>query len=201
MSCSCDNNPLILPVGATGPQGPKGDKGDTGAGAFEHFIGEAFGGGVIFHVYKDSLGEEHGLIISLEEQVTTTVVYSDVPGISLGISFLESKWNGGANTNLMATQIGATEGAWKVCVDYSYDGFTDWYLPSVTECALIYQNRYNIFKTFTSIVGAEDLLDEAYYWTSTEVLNSIANTFEFKTGATGTTSKLSGYYVRAIRQF
>jgi hypothetical protein len=32
------------------------------AGEFTHSIGEKFGGGVIFHVWKDDQGIEHGLI-------------------------------------------------------------------------------------------------------------------------------------------
>ena len=42
-----------------------GNSGGTG-GNFTHYIGEEFGGGVIFHLWKDAQGIEHGLIVSLE---------------------------------------------------------------------------------------------------------------------------------------
>ena len=32
-------------------------------GNFTHYIGEAFGGGVIFHLWKDNAGVEHGLVV------------------------------------------------------------------------------------------------------------------------------------------
>ena len=36
----------------------------SGGGGFNHYIGEAFGGGVIFHLWKDAGGDEHGLIVA-----------------------------------------------------------------------------------------------------------------------------------------
>jgi hypothetical protein len=56
------------PVGATGAVGPPGVQGPPGPqlpGSFEHYIGEHFGGGIIFFLWKDSLGEEHGLVVDI----------------------------------------------------------------------------------------------------------------------------------------
>jgi len=198
MSCSCDNNPLILPVGATGPQGPQGEPGF----GFEHFVGEEFGGGVVFHVYRDADGTEHGLIISLEDQVISPIAYSNITSTSLGIPLLESKWNGAENTNLMEAQVGASAGAWKACVDYTYDGFTDWYLPSISELILLSNNRFNVNKTFSTVVGATELLDD-FWWSSTEfqsdsssakIYNMLLESIEIK-------SKNDTYRVRAIRKY
>ena len=62
------------PQGATGPQGtagingaqgPQGPAGPTTPGTFTHYIGEQFGGGVIFNLWKDAQGNEHGSIVDI----------------------------------------------------------------------------------------------------------------------------------------
>ena len=64
-----------------------------GSGGFTHYIGEQYGGGVVFHVYRDALGQEHGLIVSIYEQgyAPWGLGGYDVPDC-------ESTWNGLANT-------------------------------------------------------------------------------------------------------
>jgi hypothetical protein len=49
--------------GPVGPQGPIGPAGPPCLGDYTHFIGEEFGGGIVFHVYRDAAGHEHGLIV------------------------------------------------------------------------------------------------------------------------------------------
>jgi hypothetical protein len=43
------------------------DSSNAHNGCFKHYIGEEFGGGVIFHLWKDSKGIEHGLIVDLND--------------------------------------------------------------------------------------------------------------------------------------
>lgn len=199
MSCSCDNNPLILPVGATGPQGPQGEPGF----GFEHFVGEEFGGGVVFHVYRDSLGAEHGLIVSIINQSSSST-YSNIDSTSIGAS---TTWNGETNTNLMSTQVGATSGAWLDCTNYSitidsiiYD---DWYLPSITELDLLRQNRFNVYKTFSTIIGATELITNNWYWSSTEDATdpSSAKAYGLNNSQQIDYLKSALYNVRAIRKY
>jgi hypothetical protein len=192
MSCSCDNNPLILPVGATGATGPKGDPGF----GFEHFIGEEFDGGVVFHVYRDSLGVEHGLICSIVDQSNSSP-YSDIDTTSIGAS---TTWNGNTNTNLMSIQLGVSLGAWLDCSDYSYDGFTDWYLPSIDELSLLSTNRFNVNKTLSTIGAATQVVNDGY-WSSTEYNSTEAIFFGFYTQQVSNLGKYYTLNVRAIRQF
>ena len=46
--------------------------GDYGGdyGGFSHYIDETFGGGVIFHLWKDKLVVEHGLVVATLDQST-----------------------------------------------------------------------------------------------------------------------------------
>jgi hypothetical protein len=148
-------------MGATGPQGPQGIQGNTGAtgpqgpagtGCFSHYIGEQFGGGVVFHLWKDNAGVEHGLIVATNEggqswsNVTTAVPSG------------QSSWNGLGNSNTIIAQAGHTNSAAKWCLDLVIGGQSDWYLPSTDEISLLWHNRFNVNKTLSTIGGANELL-------------------------------------------
>lgn len=161
-----------------------------------HWIGKSYGGGIVFHVYRDQYNVEHGLIVSIVNQSTSST-YSNIDNQSIGAS---STWNGQQNTALMAAQTGATSGAWKFADDYSYGGFTDWYLPSIDELKLLSSNRYNVNKTLSNILGATQVLNNSY-WSSTQYSNTSAYYLSFDSGDYSITVKSNILSVRAIRQF
>lgn len=168
----------------------------AGVNTSGHYIGEQFGGGVIFHLYKDSLGVEHGLICSIVNQSTGSQ-YSDITNVAISSTTI---WDGQTNTNLMTSQSGASSGAWLYCNNYSYGGFTDWYLPSIDELILLSSNSYNVNKTLSTIGGADQLLTDTY-WSSSEIDYGRAWVFYFASNFGNTTDKSDYYNVRAIRQF
>jgi hypothetical protein len=95
----------------------------------------------VFHVFKDALGEEHGLICSLTDVGfiggTWGLYGIDVPNC-------ESSWNGAANTSsIMAAGVEVGSAA-QLCDAYENDGFTDWYLPAIDELNLMYNAKYNL---------------------------------------------------------
>jgi hypothetical protein len=160
------------------------------------YIGEKFGGGVIFYLWKDENNIQHGLITSIVDQ-STFVQYSNVYG-NIGAS---TTWNGQLNTSLMAAQAGATSGAWKLCNDYVYNGFTDWYLPSVDQLNLLYNNRFLVNKALATVSGATQLA-ELDYWSSSQVSAFFnAWTFYFSSGSSFVQDKSINKAVRAIREF
>ena len=160
-----------------------------------YWVGQSFGGGVIFHTYRDANNVEHGLIVSTTDQSTSSA-YSNIDSNG---AFAASRWNGQANTNLMAAQTSASSGAWKFANDYSYGGFTDWYLPSISELQLLWNNRYNVYKNWNNI--SQDLFIDNY-WSSTEYDDDMASSFNFGSGLIDVnTLKNTNLYVRAIRQF
>jgi len=168
----------------------------TGSGTLTwtgtHYIGESYGGGIVFYVYDNG---KHGLIAATSDQSTAM------------------RWYGGSNTNTRArgdgvgaglknTAIiianqGAVDGnafAATVCNEYSVtvDGVTygDWYLPSKHELNLL-----NLQKT---VVGGFAV---SVYWSSTEGGNSVAWAQLFDLGTQGNGGKDYGGNVRAVRAF
>jgi hypothetical protein len=189
------------PAGPQGEQGPAGPQGPAGSGeGFTHWVGESFGGGVVFHVFKDALGEEHGLICSLTDLSTSAqwgLYGTDVPNC-------ESTWNGAANTAaIMASGVEAGSAA-QLCDAYENGGFTDWYLPAIDELNLMYYAKYNLNRSLSQIAGAApfDLNAYPYYWSSSEYNFFNAWVFGFGFGATNYDySKGFAFYVRAVRAF
>jgi hypothetical protein len=195
------------PAGATGPQGPigltgpAGPQGPAGSGAgFTHWVGESFGGGVVFHVFKDALGEEHGLICSLTD-LSTGAIWglngTDVPNC-------ESSWNGAANTAAIMAAGAEAGSAAQLCDAYENGGFTDWYLPAIDELNLMYNAKYNLNRSLSQISGAApfDLNAYPYYWSSSEFSSYFAWGFGFDYGDTNSyVVKYTYFYVRAVRAF
>jgi hypothetical protein len=152
-------------TGATGATGPQGPAGPSGSGGFVHYPGEALGGGVVFHVYKDGSGTEHGLIVALTNQ-SDEQVWSNVTDQLAGAT---SSWNGLANSIAIVAQAGHTNSAAKLCLDYEAGGFADWYLPSRCELNLLGYSLYFVNKSLTSISGASEIFpgnNNGYYWSS-----------------------------------
>ena len=157
-----------------------------------HFIGESYGGGIVFYIYDNG---QHGLIAATADQST-------------GI-----RWNGGTNTNTRARADGVGAGlkntaiiianqgpvdgnafAATVCNEYSVTvaGVTygDWYLPSKHELNLLFINRV--------AVGG---FSSGYYWSSSEGTNNYAWAQIFTSGTQFSNFKDNLGYVRAVRAF
>ena len=182
------------PAGATGPQGPAGN-----GGGFTHWVGESFGGGVVFHVYKDALGVEHGLIVSLTDLSTAApwgLYGTDVPNC-------ESSWNGAANTAAIIAAGVEVGSAAQLCDVYEAGGFTDWYLPAIDELNLMYNAKYNLNQSLSQIAGGApfDLNANPFYWSSSEGNSTNAWGFLFSGGYTSSNYKDYSLYVRAVRAF
>ena len=179
-----------------------GDQGDVGVG-FAHYIGEQYGGGVIFHLWRDSLDLEHGLIADLND-LSISQAWSNVMPSDNALS----TWDGLSNSNSIVAQVGHTNSAAKLCLDLVSGGHSDWYLPSISEIRLLWQNRFNTNKTLSGISGATTLSNNTY-WSSTEAPGfgvpsgyfTDATRFDFLRGITMNIQKNNLFYVRAIRAF
>jgi hypothetical protein len=170
------------------------------ADGFRHWVGEAFGGGVVFYVYKDVLGDEHGLICSLTDLST------DAPWGLYGtdVQNCESSWDGAANTAAIIAAGAAAGSAAQLCDAYENGGFSDWYLPAIDEINLIYNAKYSINRSLSQISNAQiiQLNDFPSYWSSSENNYIHGWTFSFNYSLTyEDINKNSNNYVRAVRAF
>jgi hypothetical protein len=188
------------PQGPTGLTGPTGPQGPVGTGSFTHYIGELFGGGIIFHLWKDTLGVEHGLITSLAD-ISSSSVWSNVNALcasSNGQSPQLSPVNGSYNTQLIINQPGHITSAALLCTQYNGGGNYDWYLPAIWELRLLYNSALTIEK----VLGTSGKLSFVDYWSSTEEYNTVAWTTSFSVGfSNGAHPKSELNRVRAIRSF
>ena len=185
-------------TGATGAIGPQGPQGPAGTGGFTHYIGKAFGGGVIFHLWKDTLGVEHGLIVD-KTDLSTAHVWSNNFLNLIGPS-AQSSWNGLSNSNAIVGQAGHTSSASALCLNSTNGGQIDWYLPSVQELNMLWNNYYTVARSLTQISGATEL-QPTRYWSSSEFVNNSAWHIYFYDGGANYSTKNGTYCVRAVRAF
>lgn len=169
----------------------------------EHSIGELYGGGIIFHLWRDIDGNERGLIVSLED-LSTAQAFSNVDSTEIGPS-ARSTWDGKSNTEAIVNQEGHIESAASLCQSYNAGGYNDWYLPSIDELNLLYNSRFNVNKSIKEQdTGSE--IGQNIYWSSTEFDINSAWYFIFSQGfnyfgTSGYRKNSTRLYVRAIREF
>jgi hypothetical protein len=182
--------------------------GGTGGGSgssFTHYVGELYGGGIVVAVWKES-GVEKGLIASLTNMLIPTAFPDLIPWTSVSYqctlvpsSGASSPVDGQANTTAIIAQNGnAANTAATVCDQYSYGGFSDWYLPSIFEL----DQCYNAALIVNKVLGNTDgFQTTTKYWSSTEINPCSAYAKYFDLGYTTTNTKGFTNLVRAVRRF
>jgi hypothetical protein len=159
------------------------------------YIGMEYQGGIIFHLFTEGDGIQRGLIVALNDlgQAEWGFVGTDIPGAG-------STWNGEANTQDIINAGGAANEAAGLCANYSSGGFDDWYLPSVQELNMLWNNYYDVSKALNTHPDATELLPD-YYWSSMEGSADVAWFFRFGLGGANGSIKSFTRRVRAVRTF
>lgn len=170
-------------------------------GSSGHYVGELFGGGIVFFVYNNGA---NGLIASLDDLDDGSGAQWSADGAD--VPNCESMTDGATNTASIISAGGAANEAAGLCAAYSGGGFNDWYLPSHRELALLYSNDVLIDLTLNNDGNnatngfTQESIAPAYggYWSSTENA-SLSNWAysQFESSETKTNIKK----VRAIRAF
>jgi hypothetical protein len=167
-------------------------------GGFVHYIGENFGGGIIFHLWKDVQGFEHGLVVDIID-LSTSTAWSNIASTLIGVT-AQSSWNGLSNSNSISAQAGHTSSAAALCLNSNNGGQNDWYLPSIKELSMLSNNYYTIARALAQTAGASELT-LVDYWSSKEADDFNAWAFGFGNMRGYVNGKATVGYVRAIRAF
>ncbi len=146
-------------------------------------------GGLVFYITDDGL---HGLEAAPEDQATRSwgcggAVTQGADGIGVGSGLL--------NTIEIIQQCGSSTAA-QEAYDYELNGYFDWYLPSLHELNLMYDNLGS--------AGIGGFTNMAYYWASTEHTRTDINWAYRQMMVSGIIQayyKTGTNYVRAIRTF
>jgi hypothetical protein len=167
-----------------------------------HYVGELFGGGVVFWVSADGT---HGLVASLDDLAPAGAFWG---AIATSVTAF-SATDGAANTATMLASSPAPGTAAVLCDEYTGGGFSDWYLPSVRELRLLCSldlliddmldndgdpNTNGFRQEFASPVAG-------VYWTSTAFSPDAAFVYRFLEGRLETNTKEVSRGVRAVRAF
>ena len=161
-----------------------------------HYVGEFFGGGIVFYVFDNG---QHGLIASPAD-LGTVSPWNINPFSNTNAN---SYYDGNSNTsNIVAVQGNGTYAA-KLCDNYSAGGFSDWYLPSLWELNLLFQNGFLVsFKLANDgNPGTTPLTATGSYWSSTQFDPTFAYMVYFPDGTPYLDFKDKLYRVRAVRRF
>jgi hypothetical protein len=150
-------------------------------------IGVTYQGGIVFYI--DSTGM-HGLICAPANQSDSADW--GCPNVALNGADASSVGSGLQNTIDIIAGCPASIAA-QVCDTLTLNGYTDWFLPSKGELALMYTNLHS-----AGLGGFSNMA----YWSSTEMTASFAWQEIFTSGGIfqGTT-KNNFIAVRAVREF
>ncbi len=158
-------------------------------------LGQTYAGGIIFYIDNTN---QHGLVCAPSDQ-------GRVPWGCRG-SFLSGTssifGSGSNNTSLILAGCNTSNIAAKLCDDLTLGGYTDWFLPSMDELRLMYNNlQANGIGNFNTMsVGG------SCYWSSTEADPIHAYLIWFSDG-NDTFYQMTYYeksynnFVRAVRSF
>ena len=171
------------------------------------YLGQPYLGGVVAYILQSGdpgydANVKHGLIATPTDQTNTVASGGSLTGgvewgcMNTVISGASGIAIGTGNQNTVNIEAGCTVSgtAADICANLVYNGFSDWYLPSIDELAKLYINRL--------IIGGFNNFD---YWSSTQsasypAVGALA--LDFSDGSVGGKVK-TGYQkgVRAIKSF
>lgn len=179
-------------------------------------VGSDFGGGLVAYLYQPGdagyvEGEVHGLIVTKTHQTpsqfgcsgtavggTSSAVGSGQANTAAIVAFHNGLTNYAGNPGQCNEWNDGSVAAW-VCDNLELNGHSDWYLPSLGELNLLYENLY--------LSGMGNFMDggsvQDYYVSSSERNSMFVSMFSFSDGLEEVIGKglTPPGRVRAVRSF
>ena len=164
---------------------------ENGALAIEKVsVGDTAFGGIVFYV--DPSGE-HGLVADFVD-LANGVSWADT-SINLGITS-DAIYKGELHTSIILGSHRTKQTAARLCYESNNNGYSDWFLPSLDELALMNENLH--------FNGVGDFVENAFYWSSTEFSANVIFVKAVKfgeLGAHGFSKNIPTLSVRSVRRF
>lgn len=151
------------------------------------YIGMQYKGGILFYLNPNKGG---GGLIVISDDLSTSYVWGCV-GVNASGATNTGVGSGLSNTEAIVNLCSGQSAA-KLCDDLIYGTYSDWYLPSMDELRIMYNNiKVTDLEKFSS----------GYYWSSNQKDANTAYRYGFLGGNDGEADKSTKHYVRAIRKF
>jgi hypothetical protein len=151
------------------------------------YIGMQYKGGILFYLSPNKPG---GGLIVISDDLSTSYAWG-CPGVNVPGTTNTGVGSGIPNTEAIINACSGQSAA-KLCDDLVYGTYSDWYLPSMEELAIMYNGvKVSDLEKFSS----------GYYWSSNQKDANTAYRYGFLGGNTGDADKSTMQYVRAIRKF
>lgn len=151
----------------------------------DFYIGQDTLGGIVFEIWTDSSGAQHGLIVSKTE---TDTMWQNPRTLRNADRTYDGFYNTAQMNNSPAKN-------W-LAANFNV---THWYIPSADELRILHNARYYVNRAIAA--GSGTLLGNYDYWSSTETSYNYAIAIDFETGQGDGVSKIQSYTVRPIREF
>jgi hypothetical protein len=193
------------PIGLKGDTGPVGPEGPAGSGSFTYSntcgvsgtdpckIGAVGpGGGWIFFVDKDDQYPGFTYLEAAPTDIAAITWCSDTTNSIPAVSEWAAKGVGKGQANTTAMLGVCTSGAANAADQYLTATESDWFLPSLGEAKLMYDNLLE------AGVGG---FNEGGYWSSSELTSNFAWLQVFYYGYQNYNDKYGTFRVRAVRVF
>jgi len=153
-------------------------------GSSQIMIGDYFSGGIVFYKYPDG----SGMVVSPGD-----IAMAEWGCYGVNVSALSPAFGSG-QSNTLTMLANSCDGAAYVCDTLNYNGYSDWFLPSVDELDSIYVNLNSI--GYYNFAHSADP-----YWSSVEYSANDAKVQYFGTGSILERYKNIPALVRAVRYF
>ena len=181
------------------------DAGETPIGIYHNnkslldsLYGKTYQGGLI--AYLDTVTSTGLIAAPVDQGLAEWGIYcTEIGGTSSAIG------TGQTNTTLILDGCAQSKIAARLCDDLVYDGYDDWFLPSLDELNLMWKNLADIDGDGTN-KGTSDPNNiggfiNGYYWSSTGFDDILAYLRQFNIGKPALDYKYQKLNVRAVRAF